>query len=684
MAPGSTQAKASSRLARIAEQWAFPLTFTLGLAFVLLSLWSPTWLPMGDVGGWIELMDVMARYHDPATIYSQIYTLPTSVEANSLAVYFGGLVGPAIDAATAAKLLVSWYALGVPLAALWMCVAFDRSRWLSLFTIPLVYNALFNVGLLNYLVAMPLLLMAIASARTLATKGRWWRGVLLALILVSLFMAHLLAFLIGWPMALATLFLSVSRPKHWLRGWSLLPALPFFVAWYERKVVHAEAAATGSTLTGEDGFGFIFQSFDERLNNFHAWGMRFFRDNTDEWCILALVLLWFVFLLARAPRTPLPGGKDGLGVLSRLLRWTQEYTLEIVALCCLPAYLLLPSHMHTEVQLIAERVVVLILLLLVLLPRVRIDSHRMRVAAALLAMVAWTYPLVVRAKFIEFEEVELGDMPRVVADLPDRTSLAYVMWENENALTYMGPLWHIPKALQAVENGGRTNDSFAIRPHCPVQIQEGHLPEPIGHQFWRSAHLSDYDYVLLRSSISPTAAFTSPRVHLMWHEGIWWLFSTGNQPQREAQSVYEGGTGGSEVALDCPDGEWLIGLRGEFDDVLTSIQPICGDPDQGTESDGPAIGENRPTGRRFREVCGPGEYVVGLHGRAALMVDQLGIICAPSGDATEGPETFSSAHGNPNGGEPFELRCPGDVAAVGFRGRAGLLPDAVGLACPGN
>ena len=75
------------------ESATFWTLFLTAVAFDLHAVWSVGWLPMGDVGGWIELMDVMARYDDPNTVYSELFRLPTRPEPNSLLVYFGGLLG---------------------------------------------------------------------------------------------------------------------------------------------------------------------------------------------------------------------------------------------------------------------------------------------------------------------------------------------------------------------------------------------------------------------------------------------------------------------------------------------------------------------------------------------------------------------------------------------------------------
>ncbi len=51
------------------SSYLLPALFLCSLLANLWAVWSVEWLPLGDLGGWIELMDVAARHEDPATLY---------------------------------------------------------------------------------------------------------------------------------------------------------------------------------------------------------------------------------------------------------------------------------------------------------------------------------------------------------------------------------------------------------------------------------------------------------------------------------------------------------------------------------------------------------------------------------------------------------------------------------------
>ena len=279
-------------LERTSRVW-FAILFGAALIVALVPIWSVAWLPLGDLGGWVDLMDVMARYGDPATIYSQVYLPPTGFEPNSLAVYVGGWLGPLVPADVAGKILVSWYVVGIPLGMLAVCRAFERSPWLSFFAFPMAYTGVFNVGLLNYLIGMPLIFLGVALARTYALRGGVVRGILLAACLIVLWYAHVLAVLIGWASVVAVIALSMPSWKRSGRIWPALPVIPLFVHWYHRMFVDLAPTERGLTLGTKQGFEFEYATLDAKFESLHAWGMRFFRDEVDEKCLCALLVSWF-------------------------------------------------------------------------------------------------------------------------------------------------------------------------------------------------------------------------------------------------------------------------------------------------------------------------------------------------------------------------------------------------------
>ena len=176
---------------------ALPWLLALGILANLLPIWTVTWLPMGDLFGHVQLMDIVLRHGDPATVYRDLYVLPRSLDPNTLSLWFARAV-PGMGALTAARVVLSAYVIGLPVSLVWMARAWRRSPWLALLSLPLTWNALVNIGFLNYIIALPVLFGVLALARRYAEAGRWQRGVTLALLLTLLFFCHVIAFLIDF------------------------------------------------------------------------------------------------------------------------------------------------------------------------------------------------------------------------------------------------------------------------------------------------------------------------------------------------------------------------------------------------------------------------------------------------------------------------------------------------------
>jgi hypothetical protein len=608
-----------------ASRAAFALLFGLALAFNAIAVLTPGWLPMGDVGGWIELIDVVARHDDPATLYAATYLPPTGLEPNSLVVHVGSWLCTFMRADEAARALTLWYAVGTPLAVLLLAVTLGRSRWLALLSAPMVFNALFNVGLLNFLAAFPLLFVAPALARRLALHGRWRDGVALAAVSVALFYAHVLAFMMGLGFAGLVLLLDLRRPRDLLRLAALAPAGLLLGRWVWRKYVEAEPTEAGLALAGPDGLGLVFETPAQRMAAFHDWGLRLFRDAADETLFLIALGTWLALMAASqaGAASPVPSGGETSGDARPAraeARGVASATLELLTFGALAAWLALPSHMQ-EIQIIAERAVMPLLILLTLWPRVDLDRGRARWLLVPAVFGALVYPWAAQARFGRFDREVVAGLPAMIQALPPRSRLAFVMYDTEAPVTYMGPHWHLAKALMAVENGGVTDDSFAIRPHCPVQFRPGQSPTPLSREFWNDDKLLRWDYVLLWGREVPREARAHPLLAVVSEDAGWHLLAV--RRPTPGPRLMAGGTAGETGEEGCAGSPVQALHAGTDDDGVTALDVQC--PRGGRRHLGPAEAK-----ARSRVGCRDGETLIGLHGYADTELRALGAVCMPA------------------------------------------------------
>jgi hypothetical protein len=83
----------------------------------------------------------------------------------------------------------------------------------------------------------------------------------------------------------------------------------------------------------------------------------------------------------------------------------------------------------------------------------------------------------------------------------------------------------------------------------------------------------------------------------------------------------------------------------------------------------------------FTFTCYPGDVLVGLFGRGATYVDQIGLMCArlqPNGALTG--EYWLGGYGG-GGGSPFTAHCPAGMAVAGLAGRSHTYLDQIQVYC---
>lgn len=662
----------------------------------LLNLWvvlSVRWLPIQDVGGHIEIMDIMARATDPATIYPEMYQTSTPLTANGLCLVLATLFGGAVSAITIAKLLVAFYVVALPLSVAALARAFDRPVWLALFACPLVFSAVFGLGFINFMAAMPLLFWSIALGRRYAERGGWKLGLGLTLLMATTVLAHIIAYMMTIAMVTVMIWLHLPSLRRVLRLSPVLLSTPIFLSWvYERILANTPTEAGRTFMGANDGFGTTFHSLDTRIDTLHEWGFRFLRSGADDFVLVVMLLAWLV-LLGIAMREGPASVQDSVTPSSKGLRASlRAYALEVMIVGALIGYFVLPNHLR-EVAIISERAWFIGMFFLALLPRARLTRSTAPIALVLLA-VAIAFPIIVQRVAKRFDEEVVGHLPEAIADLPDKTALAYVKSVGEIENVYQGPHWHIPKALHAVHNGGYTDDNFAIRPYFPVDFRPGRTPGSVNPRFWSDNNVFDWDHVLLYQASEPTAALASSNVKLRWHEGPWWLFDV--VPPDLWKVPMAGGRGGAANLDTCSDDRSFVGLEVSHDGktlsalrlhcLMKAREPAAPILPRVTDWARPAKvvresvtttlmrGLVRPEHQTTVTRCAEGERVVGIHGRAERMVTAVGLICAKKGGA---PRRLEAIGGE--GGAAFEFICP--EGARGLKTRSGWWIDGLGLVC---
>src|SRR2546427_18897 len=111
---------------------------------------SARFLPLPELPGVLEPIAIWHRLGNPAWHQAPFYAahpLPVPPIAYQLPVH---LLAYLVPVEIANKLLLTAYALALPLALLLFARRLHRDPWLSLFAFPLVFSAAFAQGLLPF------------------------------------------------------------------------------------------------------------------------------------------------------------------------------------------------------------------------------------------------------------------------------------------------------------------------------------------------------------------------------------------------------------------------------------------------------------------------------------------------------------------------------------------------------
>jgi hypothetical protein len=474
-----------------------PLLLTGALTLVLLiALLVFRDVPMVDlpqhaaqIAAWLHWDDPRYRTHELELNFRTPYLL-----AYLFARFFASLVGVVF----ALKLVVA-ASVALHVASFAHLVRrLDHDPWLALLGVPTALGYAFYFGFVSFLVAVPLVYLAIAEAVPHSQRPTLRSGLVLAGLLSLTLVAHGIA----WSLALLVV------PPLLLRGGGRFVArvaplaAPVLVAavWL---VPGTSAARIGTTY---------FALGAERALELPA--MLVGIGSADAWASLLGVLL-------------LTGAGCLLGKPTR--RWERWVPLVL----SLTGYMAFPS-LFRGVGPLSPRFTVLLVPSLLLAFEAR-GSERMarRVpsARALLGAVATASVFVFVARLPSFNR-ETGGLHALIERMPPGMNIRPIVFEREGmAFPGVPAHLHLPAYYQ-VRKGGTQGYSFAMYPISVIRYRPGVEPRMGGGAEWRpeafdwSREHPSYDYFVVHStndrseSLFPEGA----EAVLESRRGNWWLY----------------------------------------------------------------------------------------------------------------------------------------------------------------
>ncbi len=333
---------APSGAARAAEV----LAGALVLAAAAATFWAGRFLPLLDLPQHLGLAAAVSAWGDPASPwgrYLEVDPWPVPYWTWYAAMW---VLAKAVPLEIAAKLVLSAYAAGLPLAAGFLLRSLGRDpRWAA-FAVPLVFSTNLFYGFMPFLVGTPLMLLALGllDGHLAAERAAPGRAALLAAAAVAVYLSHAQAWLL---LGFAALVLGALRWRGWRwaasRSLPLLPALGLFAAWLVRDFA---APRPGFRRPGYSWYGrpwdpgMSWEPFRERVGRAmeHLFGS--FSDRSDWWMGWALLAL----LAAAAATGRAAAGEPRAGPRA----WLVARRGEVLAACFFLLWLVLPYSVRGQ------------------------------------------------------------------------------------------------------------------------------------------------------------------------------------------------------------------------------------------------------------------------------------------------------------------------------------------------
>lgn len=419
----------------------------------------PAWVvrhpPLQDLPFHLATINVLSHYGDTAWGYAQTYAL--TLGRTQYLVYYGlaVLLSKVLGVFAANLVLMCVYLAGTPLAVAYVLRGLGVDTRAAWFTIPLLYNVMWQFGLLPFVFGVPLGIFAVGLAlRDLAAPSRA-RAIALAVAAFLLFFVHIFPFAL-FGIAYAAMF-PWAHPKRWLRAAQpMLPAALAMGYWSLFTVAGRTAVGLDAqnvkdpVLPWREAYGQIF-----------SWLGDTWRDEMDArvWGLVgALSLATTALALATDARA-----------------W-RGYKLALLPLVCGVLYFVTPQSRGPIYWLYSQRFPVLFVMCAALL--VRLPKGRLGHVAAAAGWGVSVFAVVQTAQhYIAFETQEVGDLDGAIAAIPPGKKVAALIYDKGSNVMQWAPFLHMGSYYQA-EKPGLVQFSYAGYDHWPFTYRAGSEPPP--------------------------------------------------------------------------------------------------------------------------------------------------------------------------------------------------------------
>jgi len=455
---------------------------------------APAWIvrypPLEDLPFHVSTLRQIHSYSDAHYGFEKDFYLNLGHTQYALYYVVADFFAYLLGVRTATIAMMCLYLGGTPFAMRYLLRAFGKDERLALFTVPLLVNTMFIIGLLPFVFGIPLMLVGWTLAvHWFHRLDRDWKqnrvlAIAFAVVAVALFYAHVFTYgLFG--VGFAAMFPWKKPQKYLVAGAPVVPSLLAVVWWVK------------GSAQGQESFGALgkigHQPFIDNIRNVAAWTCDVFKDDTDEkwWIFLALAVLAAIGL--------------GQGAKEKVAPELRAFF--VVPLLCVVLYFM-TGDMLGDVWLLSQRFPVPALITAVpFIPMRRGGSGALVTVLAIVVAVGSTVNTC--KHFIQFQLEEVGDIDGALEKMEPNKHVAALIYDRGSNVVNMSPFLHFGSYYQA-DKGGVIQFSNSGALYWPVRFREGHYPPPGKRPRLRWEWTPEqvpiqelypyYDYVLVRGN----------------------------------------------------------------------------------------------------------------------------------------------------------------------------------------
>jgi len=479
------------------ESTGLTVAFALAVGMVALAFLACPYPPMIDYPQHVAMGALLHDLWTGAPYATDLYkTSPFTYNAGIETSI--GLLSFLMSPELAGRVILAVHVLVFAAAALSVCHYANRPRWYALLAVPLLYNHITGWGFSNFVVALPLMILAAVGWMRIVDgdRAKWRAASVLAASLIVAYTHVLVMLSLCVIVAVVSLEVLLKRGDRLLDrvvrllvpGAILVPSVGYSMgAWFW-------ARATSTTVWEHSWAEGQDDPLWSKLRHilFNTTGN--FADGSDQHLVALAFVLGAALWLGEGEDKPHP----------RMRR---------LALVFFGLYALIPKVFIATFHIYQRFLPLAAVFAIAAIPVVRGGwSRTMSVVVAVVALVTGTNVLY---RFLTIPE--MGDAMAIIDDAPAGKSLAGVMYDVK-VPTLNRELWvHLP-ALYQVRKQGVLAYSFLRNESVPVHYLPGkEPPRPPGGFEWNGQlydfeadYARSFDLLLVRSWVGTTGEVIDP------------------------------------------------------------------------------------------------------------------------------------------------------------------------------